>query len=337
MQLEKILFMHESMKERLHYVDVTRGVLMLIVIVHHCFWVMSTYFIPYNLFFINGVFKYRFSYIIWFMSAFFILSGYCSSFGKDNKQFIIKNAKHLLVPQVTLLPIIFYLYGALDWKTILIHWNGIWFLQALFFSRVIYNFFRTKCSNMFVCVLLCFAVSLVGMFWNQRLPQYNIWNCIQGLVMIPFLAFGEILRKRALSKGELMGCYVFFGAWLIYKLIDISGTIGVTGIVWNVTPLGYVLLFVVSVPATVVIMDICKRINENKYLEKIGKASLIIYMIHTLLLVAFGDHFPAMLANTPYALQPLLLVVVFVVATLLAWICSALIDTKYLRWILGKF
>lgn len=325
------------MKERLHYIDVAKGLLMVLVIVHHCFWVMSMYFIPYRLDFVNGVFQYRFTYLIWYMAAFFVISGYCSGFGKDNKLFIIGNAKRLLVPQVVLLPIIFYLYGMLTWRCLLFTWNGVWFLQSLFFARVIYNFIRTKCSNMIVCVGLCFAVSMLGLLWNMRFEQYNVWNCIQGLVMIPFLAFGEILRKRTVSKGELLGCYAVFCAWVIYKVFDTSDTIFIAGPVLNFSFLQYVLMFVVSISASVVVLDISKRINENKCLEVIGKASLIIYISHTLLAVAFGEHFPAMFATLRYAFQPLLVVLLFVVITLLSWLISVILETKYLKWVLGKF
>ena len=85
----------EMQKTRLHYVDIAKGLLILMVIIHH----IPQYYLTNGH---NNYLKYMddnsFIYSSFFMASFFILSGYVSNFSKPFIAFSIKNFKSLMVP-----------------------------------------------------------------------------------------------------------------------------------------------------------------------------------------------------------------------------------------------
>ena len=80
------------MKERLHYIDVMKGITMLVVVLHHVLWITVDLKNVTNstMLFLHGWQDMLASFI---MPAFFFCTGYCSSFNKAFKPFFISNFK----------------------------------------------------------------------------------------------------------------------------------------------------------------------------------------------------------------------------------------------------
>ena len=83
------------MKERLHYIDVMKGITMLVVVLHHVLWITVDLKNVTNstMLFLHGWQDMLASFI---MPAFFFCTGYCSSFNKAFKPFFISNFKYSL-------------------------------------------------------------------------------------------------------------------------------------------------------------------------------------------------------------------------------------------------
>lgn len=131
-----------SNKHRLNYIDVAKGLLILMVIYNH----------TGNLAVASGVHNSVIDFIPetrffkpFFMPAFFVIAGMCSNYNRDFKSFFISNAKALLIPAVSLLFVrilVRYIFtgtfSSMEWSGIcsksaifnLGYWN--WFLTALF-------------------------------------------------------------------------------------------------------------------------------------------------------------------------------------------------------------
>ena len=84
------------MKERLHYIDVMKGITMLVVVLHHVLWITVDLKNVTNstMLVLHGWQDMLASFI---MPAFFFCTGYCSSFNKAFKPFFISNFKSLLL------------------------------------------------------------------------------------------------------------------------------------------------------------------------------------------------------------------------------------------------
>lgn len=87
--------------KRLSYIDVAKGLLILLVVYDH---LPDMYMYKLNLSneYIEYLDKTQWVYKLFFMLAFFCITGMCSNFNKDFKTFFISNYKSLIIPNVIL-------------------------------------------------------------------------------------------------------------------------------------------------------------------------------------------------------------------------------------------
>ena len=128
--------MTKSKKERLHYVDVAKGLLILMVILLHVsYTTIHDYSIKNalfegNLVFVNVVFT------PFFMPAFFVITGMCTNFYKPFILFIWSSIKSIIIPVlIVMLPFNFYITNSFDASFILVDACWRWFCFALFILR----------------------------------------------------------------------------------------------------------------------------------------------------------------------------------------------------------
>lgn len=97
-------------KERIHWIDVAKGTLILLLIIHH--------FSP--AFKLTGISQENYSFLMswqfiftsFFMQAFFFMSGYCSNFNKEVRPFFLSLFKQLILPFI-----IFELITCIYWSS----------------------------------------------------------------------------------------------------------------------------------------------------------------------------------------------------------------------------
>lgn len=136
--------MSEQNKERIHWVDIMKGLLILLVVFHH---------IPQNAIsqgFSNDFWisydDLKWYYCCWFMASFFIATGLCSNFNKPFIVFLKTSFKTIILPAIAIhsfLDIVSLIHEGFSLKLFFIPIKRFlllgndWFLTSLFLSRLI--------------------------------------------------------------------------------------------------------------------------------------------------------------------------------------------------------
>lgn len=209
-------------KQRLHYIDIIKGMCVILVVVRHAPFVLGFADNPYmDIFFLKNFF------IPFFMAAFFMVTGYCSNFDEPFKPFLWKNIKGILLPAFCL----YYLNRWLEnfdailyadnstWLT-LSHWlspglrtfivegGHYWFLSALFLAKTaMWSLKHVK----FLTTRLAIAVSVsfLGVCLGNVVPQYNCFFLFNAMALLPFLSIGLTMKKygkQMLNGGGIWHC-----------------------------------------------------------------------------------------------------------------------------------
>lgn len=81
-------------KERLHYIDIFKGICLILVVIHHAPLAYMRHFAGQGsvLWYINNF------AIAFFMPAFFVATGYCTNFNQKFNIYLWKNIKTIMLP-----------------------------------------------------------------------------------------------------------------------------------------------------------------------------------------------------------------------------------------------
>lgn len=206
-----------GMKQRLNYIDIAKGILILMVIYNH----------TENLASASGVHNWVIDIIPntgffrpFFMPAFFVIAGYCSNYEKGFKDFIISNAKALLIPAVLLLFVRIFVrflftgtFSMLEWhgivsKGVVFHlgyWN--WFLTALFSTKVLFYLLVHWAETFKSRFILICTIHIVGVvFFNYKgdgIIFYNFYFYQHALMYLLFVEIGYDLAKNNIKSFGL--------------------------------------------------------------------------------------------------------------------------------------
>lgn len=266
---------------RVGWVDIAKGITMLIVIWMHVRNNMPSCEMYAQL---NRCFS------ILYMPCFFIISGF---FLKEESFpiYLKKKARTLLLP----LFFVYVLSFAIAWlisrhvpgilkndvafsNLFLSHvfTNGpIWFLSALFFALVIVYFIK-KTKNEVIQLILALTISLLGFYWNKimewRLPMF--WD--SGLTAVFFVWIGKYVKIILDKISSRLYCCVLGAITLIVSYL-FGATAEMQMNIYNLSPIKYYLLASIG---SFSILFLSKAINENLFLQYVGKNSLVVLCFH---------------------------------------------------------
>ena len=339
-----------GMKQRLNYIDIAKGILILMVIYNH----------TENLASASGVHNWVIDIIPntgffrpFFMPAFFVIAGCCSNYEKGFKDFIISNAKALLIPAVLLLFVRIFVrflftgtFSMLEWHAIvsknmivqLGHWN--WFLTALFLTKVIYYLLLHWTETFKSRFIIACVIHVVGVvFFNYKgegIFFYNFYFYQHALMFLLFVEIGYDLAKNNIkSFGLTTNAGIFFVFYFGYlfigrKLPAITSDPYVP--VMDIIP-----HLIMAVCGSFMIIELSEKIRKNVFLEEFGRHSLVIYCLHFQFMFSFYQIFKEQLnlMGVHHTLTSLIILYFFTAYGCL-WF-SKLLNTKYLKWIIGKF
>lgn len=343
---------NNSIRERIHYLDIAKGVLILMVIYNHTGNLAEASGITNST--INFIPSTRF-FKSFFMPAFFIITGMCSNFKKPLKEFIISNAKALLIPAITLLLVrvsVRYiltgtvssleLSGLMSKKVFfnLGYWN--WFLTALFTTKVIFYLVTNYVKKDIAQVVILLSLHIIGiLIYNFKTDSHIFFNFYfyqHALMFAIYIWIGNNLSK-IIHKPQIFwsSIFLFSITYLLYLLLGGAAKLP------SITSDPYLPIrdifphFIMSTCGSIALIYICKQINRNRILEEIGKNTLVIYCLHFQFMFSFYEIFRDQLCsmNTHQTITTLIIMYIFTVVGCLAF--SKLLNTKYLKFILGKF
>lgn len=344
------------MKERLHYLDVCKGLLILMVIWQHipqfANWASIDSSIIENC---GGA-----SWLFWgfYMQTFFLTNGYTSNFKKDFRPFFSGSFKALIIPYIAF-ALIGKCFNALLWGESDLwektaggdqEWffmeESYWFLSALFIARILYWFLCRYIKKETNRGIVAFSIMLLGFFLNHVYDGLSIdaahfnnhLHYRNALCMMIFIWVGEYLKnhKDILYKYSYIISIVYIvfviGTHLIGKACAPPYT-HVTGILFRQIPL-YIFY---ATSGSIFVLWLSKKINTNRVFEYLGRGSLVVYMTHFAYLRIVLKLLPTILnpyglfSGISFYLITFILTAAFSAATI--WV----FNHKYLRLLIGKF
>ena len=321
---------------RLHFVDVDKGILILIVVAHHVFQVMrNNGIIP-----TESVYIERF-YATFFMPAFFFVTGYCSNFNKPFKQFLMSNIKSLIVPSL----VFFFLnrsaemlyFQTFSCRNVLfaiklfLLTGGTWFLTALFWAKIIYWWLRkyNKWAVWGGQVFLLVFTSLVC----ARL--FEPWYVYHSFGLLIFIWLVELMKGRVPNLFLFLLLLIFYIAYVAiivydgqhYPRISMQISLRINSILPFITG---------AISGTLVLFYISYLIKQNSILEYIGRNSIVIYLTHFVVIEILVDisqkiEAPVIIGNC------FLFILVFCVTLIITTALVPILNSKYSRWMIGRY
>lgn len=287
-------------KNRLHYIDIFKGICLILVVIHHAPLAYMGHFAQQGsvLWYINNF------AIAFFMPAFFVATGYCTNFNQRFKVYLWKNIKTIMLPCYCLYYLNRYinnintwLFEDASWLTIS-HWlaPGIrtfvedgfyWFLSALFIAKLL--MYLLCLINSKLCqTIVAISFMFVGtcLYQYDTLPNYFFYQ--HTFILVPFMFFGRILKEHeAKIVGVAKRISVSFVLCVLFlPLIGIE----IPTVTRTITVKLFSLpLFVaLSLSGSIIVWYLSRLISKSNWLEYIGKGSLVEYCFNyaTLCLIA---------------------------------------------------
>ena len=236
------------------------------------------------------------------MPLFFFLSGL---FVKKRGIFGImkKGIKSYILPYIVLTlacaftagylrGIVFGAYGAenydIEWmlKTSFLYGNGwslMWFLPCLFTVSVLMEVLLHVIAN---DILRGIAIAAINIVTVVCIPGPLFWELHEALVALLFVYLGYMVRKYALDESMTLKSNVMHSRTFRIQLVVVAivWTYCViqriyVNMVWSSYP-AYPLSIVGAICGIELFILLVKCIPDNDFIRKMGKNSLLIYMVH---------------------------------------------------------
>ena len=311
-------------KKRIDYIDLAKGVCILLVVFHH----IASY--------------YNWDYLLWVplqsfrMPLYFLLSGL---FFKDYEgffDFFKRKTNKLLIPFLffyfcTSLPLTIILQQRSFWDALIafaIGWdfeNGcIWFLLSLFEINIIFYsvYMMLKKSQ----GLLAFSAILLGIF-GLRLSPYDIkflFFLDTSFVALPFFYFGFILYRYTnfLHYEFKLWQDVLFIMFSICFLLIFSRQqdfgLNVYSNYFTVYPCGII--------GTMMVFVIAKRLKYLPLLSYLGRYSIIVLCTHLIVMKIFRHVMRYVIIDETYTMW------INFILTVLSMLIIIPLCRKYIPW-----
>lgn len=328
-------------KERLHYIDLAKGILIILMMAAHCLNGIQRSVGPDGFLITMQDIK-NFSWVPFFMPAFFFITGYCGNFNKDIKSFFVSNFKSIKIPSVTL-TFIFALISLIhkhDFASILpdfferfIH-CGLWFLDALFISKFIYWGVQKYIQNKKLLGLFILLLFIIACFVQIYIDQEDYLSINHALFLTPFIWLGQVMKNNKLDGKIGLTCLVLYlFVSIMISLFGIERPYITRKIVVSVSTI--IPLAILSVSGTLSFVWICKLLKGNKIIEYIGLNSIIYYCLNGWTLRIQSLFYPYF--SQSFLLSLVLFVLIMVIALLISAVASYILNRKYISVLLGKF
>lgn len=341
------------MKERLRYIDVAKGMLIILVIIRHLPQLSAEYGISNNLLVLLK--KCSPCYLAFFMPAFFLVTGYCTDFHKSTlTQFFIRQFKSIMIPAFCLGAVSIWIsliakgcgdlseYCKIGIRTFIFQGGAFWFLSALFIAKNLLKIWYLIMSKLKIeqgkksfLLTFAFCLFLLGLACFFQLQGIvNVWYFQHAFSLIVFLFVGQLFKYFRIEKTYLLCSFLYVIAILYYYVFRKELPYITAG--FHVTFLSIIPYLVLAVLGSILCIYVSIKVNKNRFLEFLGKNSLLIYTLHiavmTLILNVGKKTFGmSVVCNNWFTV----LYICFIILVLM--ILVRFFNLKYLRFLLGKF
>ena len=337
------------MKERIHWIDVFKGICILIVVIHHAPFNVSKDCPIWGINWLNAVI------IGFFMPAFFVITGYCSNFSSPCILFLWRNVKTIIIPSFCLYYFnhwiedarCFFFYDA-DWitwhhffspgiRTFIKEGGYYWFLSALFLAKMLYYVINRILKNLGSKILLSLFLLSFGVICANLDSTHNYFYWQQAVILTLYLPLGVFLKEH----GEIIKNKGWMSLLLYIALVSILVLMGknvpsVTRTI-DISVLMIPMHLILSLTGTLAVWWLSETIGKSIPLEYLGRNTIIIYTLNFSVLglvsaCLFTIYEPqnALIFNLMFWVM---IIMSIIILSFLTWLLNA----KYVRCVLGKF
>ncbi len=318
----------EQKGNRIHYIDIAKGILILFVVYDHLPDVYM-YLLKLSNYYIELLDEWQWIFKLFFMPAFFCITGMCSNFNKNVRTFLLSNVKTLIFPNI-----IWGLLLGTKLGDVILHGGAYWFLSALFVSKMLYYCIIRISDKALLRFFILLCLVFIGFSLNGMHNKYDIWYFHYALCLCIFLEIGKYIRLMNDNRLLLSSVLYVFLCICMYK-IDIHKPIVALGCSCKIHE---VPLYILSAfMGSCMIVLISKMINTNKLLEFFGKESLLFYIFQIKVMLLMSTAYLSYYSLNSMSSVLLFLTVVFIFTIIVLSIISLFLETKSLRFLIGKF
>lgn len=277
-----------------------------------------------------------------FMGTFFVITGYCSNFGKSFKSFFFSRIKSLIIPSITF-EILLYLLNneklsLIQLIRIPIHnicLGPAWFLAAMFMGSIIYY-----CINKFLKkyhrIIICISLYIIGFILSQYLPQLSrFWSLPHTFMLLLYLEIGVLLKNETRVMG--LKCSIVSLIVYLLSIISITSNDGKIGICHTIFMTWFSLFpsLLCGISASILIFNVSRFIKHSHVLEFIGRNSVIFYLSNWFLLQFYYNLYKTLFDMSQiYTICGITLTYISVLVT--SSIIAYILNAKYLKFLIGK-
>jgi fucose 4-O-acetylase-like acetyltransferase len=331
-------------KERLHYIDVAKGILILLVVYGHIYGASKNAGVDGAS--VEWIHQSVNLFVSFYMPCFFVITGFCSNFKKPFFVILTQSFKTIVLPSVFFTVIL--MAKNLNYDTVLqllesivLQGGTYWFLSSLFLARIIYWVACNKIEKKSIQNIVCIVVFIIGFIANRLYQGLQPWYFVHALLLMPFLHIGQLLKHYELKQTKYSA--ILFGVSLLATItLSHRGVLqidyfyhvpGISSKLLNMNLSMFIPFVLLSVSGCLLCLGISKRINSNRVLEYLGKNSLVIYCLH---IFVMSRLLPRM-CNFGDGLIVLKIVLAYLLTVIICCVVAYILNLKYLRILLGKF
>ena len=290
-----------SVKKRIDWVDVAKGIAMILVIVVHA----EEHFMP------GTLVSTKIPIYTFHMPLFFFMSGYLFSMKNSFGEFLKNKCKRILIPYVclgTLLALfnafwqgrnpfgepwfqkdVFFgnLWGLLFQNRM---WT-LWFIACLFWLNILFYVIVRFVKNEKVKAAVVVLMAAAGIIYYKMGGSSLYWNVDVCFTAMPFFYVGYVCRKTDFINQKILGSKWKWGLCIGFVVIDAICTIvnlKLTGQFleffskqYGIAVLTYIGAFAGTF-AVIILADACRGFKPLKY---IGENSMMFYAWHQTMLL----------------------------------------------------
>lgn len=297
--------------------------------------------LPFDSEFFPIVSKMNKVFTVFYMPAFFIISGYCSNFNKKTSHFFKSMAKSLLVPLISFSVIdnLFYSVALsenffLRFYRWILEGAGFWFLYALFIGKTfVFTLFKTKIEAKWI-LLVTFVLLTLGILLHSLGAGVNLFYYRHAMIASFWIAVGVYLKENNYFylKSLKLSFKLYPFLAIMSLLIAPTFTAGI-----NVNFFTIPLHLLYSFVGSMFLLALSRFIDTNRFFQFWGRNSLVVY----------GFHFPPLLVITAFfwdIIQPsnlstfiCFLLLLYLTEYSVCWIIMKIFEKKPFSVIVGSF
>lgn len=333
-------------KQRIEWIDLGKGVAMLLVLIGHCEFTPEWG--------INFIYTFH-------MPLFFFLSGMVFSVSKyaSFREFFIHKAKTLLLPYLALVSILFVwkiffrnpdhiltldtlqaLLGLVVQMRDTPYYFSLWYVACLFvMDLLLYWVVRLSGNRPVFILVIALAGSLAGYFYVEWIGRSLPWNIDAAFVSLLFFAAGYLLRQR-MEKLTILFHWGFLllavPANLVLGYLNYSKE-GKIDLYYSHLGNGfyYFLSALFGIWASMILL---RKVSRCRPVQWIGRNSLIYYTFQNFIALPEAEAIVAALASSGFILfriNSFKSLAAVLIACLLLALISYIINTAF-PWVMGR-